>query len=189
MPAHVCVIDVETTGLDERRDSLIEIGARFPDGKIFQRDFRPRPGSAIDAQALAVNGWSINRLDALETGWVEGVESFFAWLRERGRGPFILAGFNPALDLKFLRAAWVALGRQPRWFPFAHAVIDLHSWVCLQAILEGKPIPERGFSSDAASEFLRVPEEQKPHRAWRGATWCSEGLARVMEEVVSVYPF
>ncbi|MEO0797190.1 MAG: exonuclease domain-containing protein [Verrucomicrobiota bacterium] len=181
MPANAVVVDVETTGLHSERNSLIEIGARFPDGDICQFDFRPRPGAAIDAEALEVNGWTLNRLDEIECGYYEGVAHFFDWLKPHGN-KLIMAGLNPAkFDLAFLVKAWSDLGRNPRWFPFSHRVIDLQTLAITYAILRGTPVPDRGFSCDDISRLLGIPQELRPHRAWRGATWCSEGIAKVYE--------
>lgn len=69
-------VDLETTGLDPAVNAPISVGAVVlggpHDGKHFQGFMRPWPGAIVNAQALAVNGYSYDQI----VNWPDPQDTF-----------------------------------------------------------------------------------------------------------------
>jgi DNA polymerase III epsilon subunit-like protein len=181
----VLVVDLETTALDERRGSILQIGACWlmsepedPELQEFEIDCRAYDGAEIDVEALEVNGCSEARVwnPSLPTE-SEAIELFLAWLWKCcGVGStIILAGLNPSFDLRWLNAARKRAGEAGK-SPFPHRTIDLHTLAISYAIAAEKEIPAKGFVTDDIYRLLDLPPEPRPHVAIQGARAESEAL-------------
>lgn len=192
----ILVVDLETTDLDEGRGSIIQLGAVWlfggpedPDKQEFACDCRAWPGAIVDPGALEVNGASEARVwnPALPVE-MEALDLFYAWIQSclsEGRGPsVILAGLNPYFDLRWLRAAAARAGRSETIFP--HRTLDLHTLALHHAVVNGKPVPTKGFKTDGIYELLSLPPEPRPHVAIQGARAEAEAL-RVLFGLASPY--
>lgn len=181
----ILVVDVETTGLDERICAIIEIGAQWLTtaraGEEFSVRCRPFEGAYIDPEAMAINGadWMDDPTVASEAA---AIDAFLDWA---GEGDIILAGMNPRYDLEMLRAAHhrAVTGLPPMAhppFPFPHRTVDLHTLAVTWAMAAGEVVPERGLHTDLILTLLGLPEEPKPHRALNGARAEAEALRVLM---------
>ena len=106
------VVDAETTGLDAKRCSLIDLGCvDLATGDEFFGECRVFDGALIEPEALKVNGATEERLhNPLLQSEAELIKAFSAWVKARStKSRGLLAGQNPALDRDFVqaeRAGW-----------------------------------------------------------------------------------
>src|SRR2546427_5175090 len=117
------VVDVETGGLDPRKDALLSIGAiDFDTLDTFSINLRPFPGKTINKHALEINGFKQEDLDKGED-LKKGLEWFFGWCNSL-KTDYTIAGENPAFDRDFIDQACKDVGLKN---PFGHRTVDLHS--------------------------------------------------------------
>jgi DNA polymerase III epsilon subunit-like protein len=181
MDTRILVVDLETTGLDPVRHSIVEIGAVWLSGRVgsFEQRCRVWDGAALDAGALRVNG-----LDAAACGdkslppEAEALVDFLLWSKASADYPVMLAGLNPNFDLGFLRAAASRAGISCDR-AFRHRVLDLHSLAVGYALRAGLPVPSRGLYTDEIYALLDLEAEPKPHRALTGARKEAEAFGRL----------
>jgi len=139
--ARFVVVDVETTGLDLRRDRLIAVGAvtveaaRIDLGRSFYRVLRQTEASSRENILVHGIGGAVQRAGA------EPAEALLAFLEFAGKAP--LVGFHAALDDALLRRAmreflgepwrrhWIDLAQlAPELVPGeARARRDLDAWL------------------------------------------------------------
>lgn len=163
LPKQTLLVDVETTGLDPARHSIIELAMLTPDGTShFVQSCRPWIGAAIDPEALAVNGWSAKQLESVELSHSEAMQQAADWL---GTGTWTVAGMNPHFDLKFLQEAFARVLPRHKRPRFSHRVYDLHSLTRFMY-----PFAESLISQDIAI-LLGIDPEAEPHRALGGIQW------------------
>lgn len=178
-PLRLLVVDVETTGLNARACSILQIGAvwliggpEHPACEEFSTDCRAFEGAVIEPKALEVNGCSEGRVSnpVLSTEG-EALADFLTWLNlcmGDCPGQVILAGLNPSHDRAFLNEAHKRAGLPGR-IPFPHRTLDLHSLAVSYALTSGAPVPDKGLYTDAIYELLEMPPEPRPHVAIAGA--------------------
>jgi DNA polymerase III epsilon subunit-like protein len=170
------VIDLETTGLDPQRHSIISIGAVWPGVKSndFYVECAPWKGAAIDPAALEVNGEREKELLARPVSEQQAVVAFLGWLN----GPVAVAGMNPAsMDCVMLKAAIARLGG---WI--CHRSLDLHSLAVAYAFRRGLPVPPRGFATDQIYQLIGMEPEARPHHALVGALMEAEAFALLLRD-------
>ncbi len=176
------VLDVESSGLDPARNSILSIGALDFDepGNQFYGECRVWDGAHIDDDALRVNGFTRAEItDASRTSEAELVKAFIAWATDRPRNR-TLAGQNVSFDRDFVAAAAMRAGVES---PFAHRTIDTHTLVWAHMVRSGAPIPEKNrrdaISLDFALRYCGLPSEPVPHNALTGAYAHAEIIARI----------
>lgn len=182
----ILVVDLETTGTDARRHSIIQFGAVWlsgAEGEI-EIDCRAFDGAELHPKALEVNGASEARcLNPMLMTESEAVEQFFAWIKMSTGDddqPFILAGLNPSMDRAFLMQAWLRAKLPIRRFPIPHRTIDLHTLAITLALGTDSIVPSRGLYTDEMYAVLDLPPEPKPHTALTGARREADALHRLM---------
>lgn len=123
----IYVADVETTGLDNRVNDVIELSLiRMTDGVQKTWCIKPFNPDAIDPDSLRING---HKLEDLLHKTKEGRERYLDpisvavdienWTMEDGAktSERILAGHNVSFDLDFLEQHWIK-GKAKDSFPF-----------------------------------------------------------------------
>ena len=107
---NILFTDVETTGIDEHANSIIEISAKlYVNGKeVTAYDAKPSPcHKEVDLGALKVNNFKIGDIVAQKLS-AEIAYNFADWLVElkdkKAEGPIYLCGHNVAFDEKFIKA-------------------------------------------------------------------------------------
>jgi DNA polymerase III epsilon subunit-like protein len=91
-------LDSESTGVDCKRNAIIQIAAIDPEGNTFCRNLRPHKGAIISPEALRVNGKTVEEISKYdEPGDV--IREFVRWL---GGKKYVLAGYNVGFDKDFL---------------------------------------------------------------------------------------
>ena len=176
------VIDVEFSGLNPHKHSILSIGAVDFSGEIkpFYMECRIWEGSHTMIESLEMNGFTQEEIiDKNKPTEGELLISFFAWVASTGE--HTIAGQNPHIDLNFLQEA------SSRWkinFPLAQRTIDLHTVAWVHMAGKGLAIPldsgHSAINSDFIFTYVGIETEPRPHSAKNGAKWNAEALSRLI---------
>lgn len=175
------VVDVETTGTNGAKHSILSIGAvdMLDAARRFYGECRIWDGAHVMEGTQAINGFTDEQMrDPSKKSESELLKAFFAWFADSEEQT--LVGMNPSMDYEFLR---LSADRSDIDFPVARRTIDLHT-VCYMHMLErGKVVPvekkHSAINSDFISGYVGIPPEPKPHIALNGALWEAEQLSRL----------
>lgn len=179
--------DLETTGLDPNRHSMISAGISLFNGNEFVIENSLRDNVEIDDYALKVNGENEDnlRLRSPLNGYLTEKDALKLFIEFCGDNEAtVIIGKNPRFDFSFLKAIW---DRNPDFnfgcknFPFSYRVIDYGSLAVPLMLLKGIDIPKFGFSSSDVQKFLGMDEEPKPHTALTGARYNKECTLKILE--------
>jgi DNA polymerase III epsilon subunit-like protein len=175
-------LDVEMSGLDAEKHSVLSIGALDFDNpeNRFYGECRAWDGAIIEDEALAVNGFTREEAaDPAKQSEADLLRAFIAWATD-GPQERTFAGQNVAFDRLVLEAAARRAGLE---FSFAHRVIDAHTLCWMHMVERGiEPPVEKHHSAinlTAALAYCGLPSEPKPHNALTGALCHAEVVARV----------
>ncbi len=178
------ILDIETTGLNPEKCSIIEIGAVdfYNPTNQFNQRCRIRKDSEINERALEVNGYNLDQLrDNNFQTEKELLLKFINWISHIESRT--LAGQNVNFDLSFLNAS---KKREKVEWNFGRRVVDIHSVAYAHMIKSNlKPIIKKGISElkgDAIMKYVGIPEEPKPHKGINGAIFETEALYRLLYE-------
>jgi DNA polymerase III epsilon subunit-like protein len=176
------VLDIETTGLDPRRHSIIEVGAVDFDcsGNLFNERCQIWDGAEIDFKALEINGLTLDEIhDQTILTQKELIQRFMIWtdpIEDK-----TIAGQNVDFDKSFLNES---AGRCGLNFSLGKRKVDQHSIVYAHLLKRNiRPPLKDGFSdlnSDFIMNYVGLPSEPKPHRAINGARFEAEALSRLL---------
>ncbi len=120
------VLDTELTGLDERRDDIVSIGAlqmqggRIEIGKTFQELVRPQ--AVLDGRTVLIHGITPSQLEAMPP-IAEVLDAFLAYVSGT-----VLVGHCLSIDLAFLNRDARRLKRPPLGQP-AVDTLALFGWL------------------------------------------------------------
>ena len=159
----VC-FDIETTGLDRRKERITEIGAVvLKNGEIIDKyNAFLNPGKPIPREIVELTGIT-DEMVADAPGQEEGLDLFLNWVGDRP-----LAAHNAEFDMGFIAegaAAWGVLSEIPAWIPL---------------ILCQNLLPKLGkYKLDVVAEYLDLPAFNH-HRA-------SDDAATVAYMLVPLY--
>ncbi len=178
------VVDVETSGTEPDKHSILSIGAidfAHPDNQFYE-ECRIWDGAHIDPEASEFLKLSEAQMkDRLKQTEGELVTRFFAWLEERDE--HTIAGQNPMFDLGFIKAAAY---RNHLNLTLARRSVDQHSLVYFHMLKRGITPPvmnkHSALDSDTIMAYVGIPAEPKPHVAINGAKWESEAFSRLIHE-------
>lgn len=176
------VLDIETTGLDPRRHSIVEIGAidfNSP-GNFFSERCSVWEGAEIDLRALEINGLSVEDIHYKTIlSQKEIISNFIGWLD--GIEDKTIAGQNVDFDIDFFNESSARCGLT---FRLGKRKVDQHAIVFAHLMKRNiKPPLKEGFSvvnSDFIMKYAGIPPEPKPHRAINGARYEAEALSRLI---------
>lgn len=168
------IIDIETSGLDPHRHSLLSLGAvDYDSGESFYGECRLCAGREIEAAALAVNGFTeehIHRSDALLD--VELYARFCSWVTTNNYTSLIGGQQVGSFDILFLREVHNRAGNAVGKWPFGHRSVDLHS-VAFAKFGES-------LGLDGILQKVGLNPEPKPHNALVGAQLEREAFKRLL---------
>lgn len=176
------VADIEASGLDPRKHSLLSIGAielEHPD-RQFYGECRMWEGASIMPDALAVNGFTEAACrDPQKQSLEELVQNFTRWIEQCEDKT--LAGQNISFDRDFLNDSF---SRASMSWHFSFRTLDLNSMAYMDATKRGIPVPHKNaradFSLGTILQYLGLPEEPKPHNALNGAKYEAECFSRLL---------
>ncbi len=178
------VIDIESTGLNSQKNSLLSIGAVDFDNpkRTFYGECRVFDGAEFDPEALAVCGFSKEECkDPNKQSQAELMVSFKKWIKE-GTGDKILAGQNAYFDRDILN---ISFKRSRIDFTFHFRIMELHS-IAFSDFLKrdlNPPLKKEGISTlslDKILNYVGLPNEPKPHNALTGAKVEAEAFSRII---------
>lgn len=176
------VLDVETSGVDPKKHSILSIGALDLDEPTnqFYDECRIWDGAVISDGALAINGFTREQAQDPTTKTEEElITAFIAWATDRPQER-TLAAQNVSFDKGFVEAACNRAGIE---FPFAHRTIDIHTLTWAHMQFNGATPPTEhqhsAINMKAALDYCGLPEEPKPHNALTGALAHAELIARM----------
>ena len=177
------VIDVETTGLDPKKNSIVSIGAvDFSNPKRqFYRECRPWNGALIDDGALKVNGFKREELlYSKRIPLKDAITDLIEWILQSEEQT--LAGHNfGSFDSKFIQAA---IEMCQLSFRIQSRSVDLHSVCYADHLRKGILLPlnknRTNITSDYAFKYVGLPEEPHPHIAITGAKFIAESFSRII---------
>lgn len=177
------VIDIETTGTDSRKHSIVSLGAvdfHFP-LRTFYGECKIFDGAAISDHALMINGFRRAQLfDSNKLSDIDLINNFIKWSEKCIDRT--LAGMNVQFDYSFLRDTCKSHSVD---FPFPYRLIDLHSLAYCNLLRDKTSIPlsDNGGSkltTDDIFHLVRLPSEPKPHNALTGAQMECEAFYRLI---------
>jgi DNA polymerase III epsilon subunit-like protein len=176
------VLDIETTGLDPRLHSIVEVGAIDFDrpGNVFNARCQIWEGAEIDLKALEINGLTLKDIqDKTIFTQIDLVSGFMNWIENIEDKT--IAGQNVDFDIDFLNESSARCGLN---FRVGKRKVDQHSIVYAHLLKRKiKPQLKDGFSdlnSDFIMKYVGLPSEPKPHRAINGARFEAEALSRLI---------
>ncbi|MEI6480047.1 MAG: 3'-5' exonuclease [bacterium] len=176
------VVDVETTGVDPDRHSIVSIGAvdfLHPERRFYE-ECRIWDGAIISDEALAINGYTREEVTDIKKQSLEEIlKKFFMWVEE-SEGHTIMV-LHPIFDLSFLDES---AERYHLQLPFPKRSLDLHS-ICFAHMIKGGLIPpiinkHSAVNSDLIMQYVGIPTEPKPHIALNGALYEAEAFSRLL---------
>lgn len=176
------VIDVEATGVDEIKHSILSVGAIDFDNPSnqFYEECRAFDGAHVMPEALAINGFTRAQVfDLNKQTDRDLIKHFLDW--SKGIKEYTFAGQNPSFDRDFLHRA---ADRYHLDWPFAFRSIDQHS-VCFMHMIKKGIVPpvlnnHSDLNSDKIMQYVGLSAEPHPHNALMGAKIAAEALSRLL---------
>lgn len=178
------VVDVEASGTEHQKHSIVSIGALDPDDpdNRFYEECRIWEGAHVMDEALQVNGFTKEEItDPSKKSEGEIVRAFLEWSQHMNDRT--LAGQNVSFDRDFLKAAGE---REGLAWDLAHRTVDTHSLCWMHMVKSGKEVPidpqhrRSALNLDAVLDYCGIPEEPQPHNALTGALSHAEVIFRLL---------
>jgi len=178
------ILDIEASGTDYQKHSIVSIGALDFDNPNdqFYDECRVWDGAHIDPSALAVNGFTEEEVrDSKKKSEDEIVRAFLGWVSPKR--DWTIVGQNPSFDRDFVRAG---ASRAHVDFPLAYRTIDTHTLAYMHMIVHGVTPPfdkekhRTALNLDAVLNYVGIPEEPSPHNALTGAMSHAEVASRLL---------
>lgn len=176
------VIDIEMSGIEPSRHSILSIGAvDFTNPRNqFYIECRMRKGAVADPRALAVNGFTKKQImDRSKPDLRTALLEFIKWSRKiKDR---TIAGHNVQFDIKFLKYSFAFYDMN---YSVGSRCIDTHSLTYAHYLKRKIRPPMDENRSDITSEvvarYVGLPTEPKPHNALNGARIEAEEFSRLI---------
>ena len=157
---NMIVVDVETTGTNPTKHSILSIGAvDFEGGREFYEECRIIPDREIDDVALSINGFTREQCTDPSKQTAEEAYKKFLWWATGSRLMMLAGQQVGSFDIKFLQVIHELCGLG-KW-PFGHRSLDLHSVAYAHF--------RKSLSLDEILVALNIEPEPKPHNALTGA--------------------
>jgi DNA polymerase-3 subunit epsilon len=176
------VLDIEASGLDPRKDSILSVGALDLDNpeNQFYSECQVWPGANISDEALTVNGFTREDItDPSKESEEVLIRAFFDWVGKTGK--HMTAGQNPSYDRDYIKFAAERAGIN---WPMAYRTIDTHTVCYTHMVLHGITPPmlkgRSDLNSDKIMAYVGIPSEPHPHNALMGAKVTAEALSRLL---------
>ncbi len=176
------VVDVETTGLNPEKNSILSVGALDFDKPLsqFYGECRIREGALVSPEALKWNGFTLEQIvDNKKRTLNALLFDFMKWAE--GCADLTLAGENPNFDRDFLNYSFAKYSYD---FRIGRRTVDLHSLCYAHHLMRGltPPLTNRNsqVSGDMTLEYVGLPKEPMPHNALTGAKMEAEAFSRLI---------
>lgn len=180
MKARCLVIDTETGGFDASRHALLSVAAVDNEGgEAFMGLINPNPEWLVEAQALEVNGLTLEFLEKNGRPEREVLQDFKLWLGERRFA--LLSGCNVAFDLVFLTAAFARCGLT--WPGYKLVDLQAVAWAAWERGALELPLGKDGLprlSLDHIGASLGMHRSGRVHNALEDACMTLACLERLL---------
>ncbi len=180
------IVDVETSGVDSRKHSILSIGAiDFNDpARRFEIECAAYPDAPFEDAALELTGHTKESIfDTSKPSEAEAIKRFKDWAD--GSKDHTIAGQNCYFDLEFLLAAAHRISLD---ISLPKRIVDLHSVVWAHMAKRGQEIPidpehkRSNINSEYICRYVGIPEESGPHVGMGGALWEVEAFSRLLND-------
>lgn len=185
------VADMEATGLDHNRHSIISIGSiEFENPKNqFYMECKPFEGADIDDEGIAVAGFTREQLKEKDrVPLTDMIKRFYEWTLTCGEKT--LMGQNVSCDRDFINTA---LGRAGISWHFSFRTIDLHSIAYFHHLQNGIDVPKQndrsGLNLDVIARYTGLPERESAHNGLWDAKLEAEALSRMLHGKILLEDF
>lgn len=176
------VADIEASGLDCTKHSILSIGAvdfEKPERQFYGECYMWE-GASIMTDAIKMNGFTKeNCVDTRKQSLEELMNNFLKWIEESEDKT--LAGQNPSFDRDFLNNSFA---RAHIGWHFSFRTLDLNSMAYMDMTKRGLPIQHKNnradLSLDTILKYVGLPEEPKPHHGLMGAKLEAEAFSRIL---------
>jgi DNA polymerase III epsilon subunit-like protein len=190
------VLDVETTGLDPSKHSVVSIGAvEFDPVKLgfesdnakvsqpenqFYQECRMWKGAEIMPEALDVHGMSREEITSPDKQSLESLmKSLLSWVE--GCDNHTMAGHNVHFDLDFVTDSF---RRYDLKNVFQQRVVDTHSLTWMHMVKQGNERPTKdkhsAISSDFVFKYVGINYQRGDHNALEDAKLTAEAISRLL---------
>lgn len=175
------VLDVETTGLDHQKHSIVSIGAlefEHPENQ-FYGECKPWEGAEITDEALKINGFTRTQLANQPKSHDQLIQEFLKWTQPIKNKT--LAGENVWFDALFFKEA---IKRVNVPWTFGHRYVDSQAIAYEHFARAGKLILKKEGTSainlDKILEFVGIKVRGSTHNALEDAQLTAEILSRLI---------
>ena len=178
------IIDIEATGTNADKHSILSIGAvdLLSPTNRFYGECRMWAGAHVMEEALTVNGFTLEQIsDVTKKTEATLVTEFMSWTRTlSNRTP---AGQNVSFDRAYLVAACARAGMQ---FDLPFRTIDVHTLGYMHMVKQGLTPPfdvihkHSALNLDGVMNYCGIPDEPDPHNALTGALSHAEVVSRLL---------
>ncbi|MCH7529801.1 3'-5' exonuclease [Patescibacteria group bacterium] len=178
------IVDVEASGTDYNKHSIVSIGALDfdnPENKFYE-ECKIWDGAHIMDEALLVNGFTEEEIkDPNKKTEGQITDTFLQWAMALPE--HTIGGQNPSFDRDFIKAA---AEREHLNWQLAYRTIDTHTLAHMHMVKRGitPPVANKrsALNLDAVLNYVGIPKEPEPHNALTGALCHAEIIARLLHD-------
>lgn len=178
------VIDIEASGTNYEKHSIVSIGAvdfSNPENR-FYGECRIWDGAHVMDGALEVNGYTESEITNPDKQTeAELIQIFLEWSQHMNDRT--LVGQNISFDRDMAKAACERAGIS---YDLAYRTIDTHSLCWMHMVKKGLTPPidlqhrRSALNLDAVMNYCGIPDEPEPHNALTGALSHTEVTSRLL---------
>jgi len=177
-------LDIEASGVDYHKNSIISIGAVDMEDKDkrFYGECRVWEGSHLAEDTMVFLQMTEEQFrDPLKQTEGELIEKIMRWIESCHDRT--LLGQNVSFDRDFLKAGCERIHHE---YPLAHRTVDTHTLCYMHMIKRGLVPPfneekhRTALNLDVILQYCGIPEEPRPHNALTGALSHAEVAHRLL---------
>lgn len=176
------VLDVETTGVNPEKNSIVSIGAVdfFNPQNQFYQACRIWDGAEINKDALKVNGFTEEQCRRLNPfSLAQTIHSFRQWVEKIDNQTF--AGQNPSFDQMFLVSA---IKKSNMAWSIRKRSVDMHSLAYAHMLQNGIKIPlwnkKTDLNTSKIFQYVGLLEQAHVHNALTDSKMTAEAISRII---------
>lgn len=175
-------IDLETSGLDPLKNSILSIGAvdfSKPRNQFYM-ECRLRDGADVDPEALKVNGFTRKQIIDRKKDRLEAVlKKFCKWMD--AVDDRTIAGHNVQFDIRFLKHSFHVYNMD---YKIGSRCVDTFALAYVNHLKRKIKPPMKDnradITSDVVFRYCGLAKEPHPHNALTGAKMAAESASRLI---------
>jgi len=189
MKYKVCVVDVESGGLDSEINSILSLGAVILDNGVISDNFSVliNEGVSLNVQAAAlkVNGLTREKIEEEGVSPPEATNLFVTFLMKHflPLSNVLLVGHNLAFDIGFIQRLF-RLAEKPSLFKkiFSYKTIDTMMLMQIMRFADRTTAKSVSLNDSCAAYSITIRFEER-HDAAEDAKATATLLVRILEEI------